>query len=245
MTWVLDLDGVVWLAGKALPGAADAVERLRAKGERVLFLTNNAGPTLAEHAAKLRHVGIQAERDDIISSAQAGASLLAEGTKTLVIGGEGLYEALGDRKVKIVTDWQQAEAVVVGRTEKFGYRDLEAATLAIRNGARFIGTNDDSTYPTPQGLVPGAGAIIAAVSTAAGQEPEIAGKPCQPVADLVRQRVGQVSTCVGDRPDTDGLMARRLKARFVLVLTGVTTRADLPVDPEPDEIVDDLAAAVQ
>src|SRR4051812_32124779 len=135
MTWVLDLDGVVWLAGKELPGAADAVERLRRRGERVLFLTNNAGPTLAEHVQKLHHVGIVAGRDDIISSAQAGASLLAEGTRTLVIGGEGLYEALDDRKVEVVTDPKQAEAVVVGRTEDFAYRDLENATLAIRNGA--------------------------------------------------------------------------------------------------------------
>src|SRR4051794_2504953 len=196
MTWVLDLDGVVWLAGRPLPGAPEAIERLRQRGERVLFLTNNSAPTLAEHAAKLRKAGVPAEGDDIISSAHAAASLVRPPARVLLVAGAGVREAIEARGVEIVTDPEHCDVVVVGRTEEFTYADLEAATIAIRNGARFVATNDDATYPTPKGLVPGAGALIAAIATASGQQPEIAGKPYQPVADLVHERVGDVSTVV-------------------------------------------------
>ncbi|MDQ1395466.1 MAG: hypothetical protein QOG64_725 [Acidimicrobiaceae bacterium] len=244
MTWVLDLDGVVWLGGQPLPGAADAIRRLRAAGERLLFLTNNSGPRLAEHTAKLRAAGVDAEEDEVVSSAHAAAALLAPGIRAYVLGGPGVTEALERRGVIPTDDPDEADAVVVGRTEDFDYPALAAATRAVRNGARYIGTNDDATYPTPEGMVPGAGAILAAVTTAGGRPPEVAGKPYPPTVALVRQLVGEVGTVVGDRPDTDGLLARGLGARFVLVLTGVTAREDLPVDPAPDEVAADLAAAV-
>ena len=244
MTWILDLDGVVWLAGRPIPGSADAIKRLRAAGERVVFLTNNSGPTRTENAAKLKAAGVDADPDELVSSAQAAAALLEPGSRVLPVAGDGVLEALEDRGVTITRDHKQADAVVVGRTEDFTYHDLAEATLAIRNGARFVATNDDTTYPTPEGLVPGAGAIIAAVEAASGQQPEIAGKPYPPTVKLVRARFGDIETVVGDRPDTDGLLARQLGARFVLVLTGVTSPADLPVDPAPDVVADDLAAAV-
>jgi 4-nitrophenyl phosphatase len=244
MTWVLDLDGVVWLAGRPLPGAPEAVARLRAAGERVLFVTNNSGPLLAEHVAKLQAAGVAAEAADVVSSAHAAASLLGAGDTAYVLGGPGVVEALGDRGVDVVDTSTKPTAVVVGRTTSFDYDALAHAAGAIRAGARFIATNLDPTFPTPDGQVPGAGALVAAVQVAAGVEPEVAGKPFPASAAAVRERAADVRVVVGDRPDTDGLFARRVGVPFLLVLTGVTSADDLPVDPEPDAVLADLAAAV-
>src|SRR4051794_32019140 len=183
MTWVLDLDGVVWLAGRAIPGAADALAKLRAAGEQVVFLTNNSGPTLAEQAAKLTAAGVQAAPDEVVSSATAAAGLLDPGQRVLVVGGDGVREALAGAGAKLVDDWRQADAVVVGRTLEFDFAMLDCAARAVRGGARYIGTNGDPTFPTPDGLEPGAGALLAAVTAASGRQPEVAGKPHQPTVD--------------------------------------------------------------
>jgi ribonucleotide monophosphatase NagD (HAD superfamily) len=133
---------------------------------------------------------------------------------------------------------------------------LAAAASAVRAGARFIATNSDATFPTggpdaatpgaghagDDGLLPGAGALVAFVATAAGRQPEVAGKPHPPMATLVRARFGELRMVAGDRPDTDGLFAKLVGARFGLVLSGVTRPADLPVEPTPDLVGDDLLA---
>ena len=245
MAVVLDLDGVVWLADRAIPGSSGAVARLRADGHRVLFLTNNSNPTLAELTAKLAGVGIPAEAEDVLSSAATAASLLEPGSTALVCAGEGVREALRHRGVIEVTDGSVPDAVVVGLTLAFDYAQLRAASVAIRHGARFVATNDDATYPTPDGPIPGSGSLVAAVATASGQPAEIAGKPYPATVERIKGLTGgEALTVVGDRPDTDGLLAQRLGARFALVLTGVTTAADLPVSPAPDLVAHDLAAAV-
>src|SRR3954447_1601862 len=190
MAWVLDLDGVLWLAGRALPGSPEAVARLRAAGERVLFITNNSGPKLDDHIAALAAIGVVADANDIGSSAHAAAGLLEPGSTAYVLGGAGVIEALRQRGVDVVGAGSRSDAVVVGRTEKFDYAGLRDASTAVRDGVRFVATNLDSTYPTPDGLVPGAGAIVAAVRVASGREPEGAGNPFMPTADLVRSRVG-------------------------------------------------------
>lgn len=244
MTWLLDLDGVVWLAGRPIPGSAEAVARLRSAGERVAFLTNNSGPTLAEHVAKLERAGVPATADEVVSSAGAAAGLLEAGQRAYVVGGQGVHEALTAAGVVVVEDWKQADAVVVGRTTAFDFRMLTEASDAVRAGARFIATNTDTTFPTPDGLEPGAGALVAAVAAAAGSDPVVAGKPHQPTVEVARRRFGPIDVVVGDRADTDLALAVAIGCRGVLVLTGVTAAADLPVEPAPDEVADDLAAAV-
>ena len=124
--------------------------------------------------------------------------------------------------------------MVVGLHLDFSYARLAAASPAARAGARLIATNDDATFPGEHGLTPGAGSLLAAVVTASGVTPKVAGKPYRPMADLVRSLAGPEGVAVGDRADTDGRFARALGYRFGLVLTGVTTEADLPVDPAPD-----------
>ena len=245
MTWALDLDGVVWLAGRGIAGSSEAVSLLRGAGERVVFLTNNSGPTVAAHVAALDAVGTPCEADDLVTSAQAAASLVAEGDRVAVIGDEGIVEALGERRAVIVPADQGPLAVVVGRKLDLDYGELSAACSALRAGARFIATNTDATFPVGEGtLLPGAGAIVAFIATASGRQPEVAGKPHGPMARLLKERAGDVAVVAGDRPDTDGLFARLVGARFGLVLTGVTKRGDLPVEPAPDLLGDDLLALV-
>jgi 4-nitrophenyl phosphatase len=188
MTWILDLDGVVWLGAEPIPGAVDAVRRVHAAGERVLFLTNNSSAPIGDYVAKLAGLGIPAEAGDVVTSAQAAARLLEPGTTALVCAGPGVDEALRARGVATVREGR-ADAVVVGWHTDFDYARLTAAFRAVHAGARLIGTNDDATYPTPDGLLPGGGSILAAVATAAGIEAEIAGKPHAPMAALVRERL--------------------------------------------------------
>lgn len=242
VTWVLDLDGVVWLADQPIAGAAAAVARLRERGERVLFATNNSAALLGDQEAKLDRLGIPAE-GDVISSAVAAARLVEPGERALVCGGPGIVEALTARGAEPVRDGD-ADAVLVGFHRDFDYERLRIAARAVQRGARLIATNDDATYPTPDGPIPGGGALAAAVAYATGVRPIVAGKPHATMADLVRAVGGSEGTMVGDRPETDGAFARALGYRFALVLTGVTTADDLPVDPRPDVVAPSLAALV-
>ncbi|HEX2700186.1 MAG TPA: HAD-IIA family hydrolase [Acidimicrobiales bacterium] len=243
MTWALDLDGVLWRGDSAIPGSAGAVAALRSRGERVVFLTNNSHGRVDSYVAKLERMGVQASPDEVVTSGQAAASLLKRGTTALVCAGPGVLEALDAAGVEAVTEGG-ADAVVVGWHSSFDYERLTVAMCAVLDGARLVGTNDDATYPTADGLIPGGGSLLAAVAFASGATPEVAGKPNQAMVDLVARRVGQVDVMVGDRPNTDGMLARNLAARFALVLSGVTQEADLPVEPEPDEVKPDLATLV-
>jgi 4-nitrophenyl phosphatase len=240
VAWALDLDGVVWLGDQPIPGAAAAVARLQAGGEPVVFVTNNSSQPVGEVEAKLAAHGIEAA-GMVLTSAMAAAQRIDPGETALVCAGPGVDEALAARGVRTVREGR-ADVVVVGFHRGFDYERMRVASTAVREGARLLATNDDATYPTPDGLIPGGGAILASVSTAAGVVPEVAGKPHRPMADLLRARVGDDGVMVGDRPDTDGRFAVALGYRFGLVLSGVT-RA-VPVEPAPDLVAADLATLV-
>lgn len=243
MTWLLDLDGVVWLADEPIAGAAEAVAALRARGERVVFLTNNSSATVAEYLAKLDRIGVPTEAADLVTSARAAASLVEPGATALVCAGPGVVEALQARGVKTIDDGP-ADVVVVGWHRSFDFARLTAAYRAVAGGAVLIGTNDDPTYPTPDGALPGGGALLAAVAYATGATPVIAGKPHGPVADLVREHVPDAKCMVGDRPSTDGLLAVRIGVPFHLVLSGVTPPGGPFGDPPPMTVSADLASLV-
>jgi HAD superfamily hydrolase (TIGR01450 family) len=253
-----DLDGVVWLAHEPLPGAPEAVAALRAGGRRVLFVTNNAFSTIAEQEAALDAAGIPAA-GAVINSAQAAAGLVEPGERVLVGGERGLFEALAARRAETFDPigWNAAgrpavAAVVMGLHRTFDYVRLDALSAAARAGARFVATNDDATYPTPQGLVPGGGSLVAAVATAAGVTPTVAGKPHPPMAAAVAARIGdgfvpERTLMVGDQWSTDGAFAVTLGCRFALVRTGVTPPgADVDGGPVAVDAPDlaDLAARV-
>jgi HAD superfamily hydrolase (TIGR01450 family) len=241
-TVVCDLDGVIWLADHRIAGSADAIARLRASGRRVLFVTNNSSVPVGAVEAKLESFDIPA-RGDVLTSAMAAARLVEPGKRAVVLGGPGIVEALEARGAVALREGP-ADAVVVGFHRDFDYERMRVAAAAIRGGAVLIGTNDDATYPTPDGPIPGGGAILAAVATGAATVPVVAGKPYQPMADLVRDEVGDVPLLmVGDRPDTDGLFAVRLRCQFALVLSGIVAPdADLStIEPRPDIVAADLA----
>lgn len=243
MAWVIDLDGVVWLGSEPIAGSADAVAELRARGEDVLFATNNAYDRVSDHEARLARAGIFAE-GAVISAAQAGASLLTVGERVVVVGGPGLREEVTRRGCEIV-DGPACDAVICGLDRELTYDKVRRATLAIRGGARYVLTNPDLTYPTPHGLEPGAGAIGALLTAAGGIEPRIGGKPEGAMVGLLQARLGPDGIVVGDRVDTDGAFAMALGYRFGLVLSGVTSSADLPVDPEPWRVAADLRELVR
>ena len=245
-TWVVDLDGVVWLTGRPIPGVDEAVARLRGAGVRVLFATNNSAPTRAELHRSLARCGITAEDGDLLSSADVAARMVPTGSRAVVLAADGVLEALAARGVEVVPEGP-ADAVVVGLTRTFTYDAVAVAAAAVRAGARLIGTNEDPTFPTPDGLVPGAGAILAAVATAAESRPEVAGKPHRPTARAIAATVldGQLRAMVGDRPSTDGALASQLGIPFALVLSGVTKEGHVPPDADPAVVAPDLATLVR
>ena len=250
MAWVLDLDGVVWLGDDPIGGSADAVAELQRAGETVAFVTNNSSTTRSEVVEKLAAHGIDAG-DHVFTSAMAAATLLEPGERALVCAGPGVLEELRARGVFVVdagdegAEGTPVDAVVVGFHRSFDFRRMTIASSAARRGARLIGTNTDSTYPTPYGPIPGAGSILASIVTASGVRPEVAGKPFEPMAALVCSVLGGAGMVVGDRADTDGAFARRLGYRFGLVLSGITRRDDPPIDPPADLVADDLLAMVR
>lgn len=248
--WLFDLDGVVWLADAPIPGAPEAIARLVAGGRRATYFTNNSYPRRSAHLEKLRRFGLAPTDEDVLTSAEAAAELCSEGERALVLGGPGIHEALRSRGVESFDAGELArpgamDVVVVGIDPHVDYARLGAAARAVTNGARLVGTNDDATYPTPEGPMPGGGAVLAAVAYATGVTPIVAGKPYEPAIALVRRRLGNVHTVVGDRPSTDGGLAVGLTARFALVLTGVTPVGHGPLSPEPDIEAADVGELVE
>lgn len=243
-TIVCDLDGVLYIDKEGVPGAAAALRRLERQGFHLLFVTNNStktAETVVEHVAA--RTGYEVDIDAVVTSAMATATYLTGRARCcLVLGGPGLVHTLERFDFEVTEDWARADAVVTGLDLDLSYSRLTAAMSAIRNGAVFVATNTDDTYPTPDGLRPGGGSIAAAVATAGGRDPVVCGKPHEPIRRLVRERLvpGPVWT-VGDRPETDLAMGRAEGWSKVLVLSGVTgDAAATPDDLRPDLVVDTI-----
>jgi 4-nitrophenyl phosphatase len=224
--WIIDLDGVVWLAGEPIGDVAAAVGDLRRHGIRVVFATNNSAPTTQQLLDRLARVGIDSEPGDLATSAAAAATLLEPGQSVKVLAEGGMLEALHRRGVAIA-DEGPVDAAVVGWSHTFDFDRLASVASAARASGRLIATNEDPTHPTPAGLVPGSGALVAAVATASGLTPEVAGKPHRAMARLMQDRFGfgegdTSVVVVGDQPRTDGRLAERMGIPFALVDSGVT-----------------------
>ena len=247
--WIVDLDGVVWLTGEAIGDAPGAIAALRAHGIRVVFATNNSAPTIDELLARLDRLAVPASADDLVSSAGAAASLVAPGQSVKILAEQGVAEALDARGVTMV-DSGPVDAAVVGWSRSFDVDGLAATATAARTSGRLIATNEDPTHPTPAGLVPGAGALLAAVATASGVTPEIAGKPHRPMASLIKDRFGfgdgdRSVVMVGDQPRTDGRLAERLRIPFALVDSGVTPAGARGIEVPVSLRYPDLASLVE
>jgi len=244
---ICDLDGVIYRGQVPIPGSAEGLRRLVGSANDVFFVTNNSTRTPETGARKITVMtGVPVSPDRLITSSVAAASILSDrDDPVLIVGEEGVYEAVRGAGRSLTEDPGDARSVVVGLTRSLTYDLVAAAATSVRNGARFIATNVDPTFPTEGGLIPGSGAIVAAISTAAGRMPEIAGKPHAPMRALIRSRgVSPNAWVIGDRVDTDIALAQGEPGwRTVLVLTGVTTEAEAVLSGA-DFIVDDFAAAV-
>ena len=230
---LLDLDGVVYIGPAAVPGAAEALDRVRAVGLRTAFVTNNASRPPHVVGEHLRQLGVAADDDDVVTSAQAASALLARrlppGSSVLVVGGEGLYRALEAVGLKPVASVDEGPAAVVqGFGPDVGWRLLAEGTRGVRSGLPWVATNTDLTVPTPYGPAPGNGTLVAAIATATGIEPEVAGKPQPTLFHEAAQRYdAQRPLVVGDRLDTDLEGARAAGMDGLAVLTGVHRVPDL------------------
>jgi glycerol 3-phosphatase-2 len=251
---LLDLDGVVYLGGTAIPGAAESLRKAHAAGMRLAYVTNNAFRTPAAIAALLTGFGVEATAQDVVTSAQAAARVLAErlpaGAPVLVVGGSGLRMALRERGLRPVsTALDRPQAVVQGYSPDVSYSMLAEGGLAVAAGALFVASNGDLTLPSARGSQPGNGSLVQVIATATGVHPLVAGKPEPPLHQESVLRTGaKHPLVVGDRLDTDIEGAHRVGADSLLVLTGVTGPAEAVLAPpsqRPTYLAEDLAGLLE
>ena len=251
---IIDLDGVLWRGEQPLGPLPEWFQRLQVLGLRWVFATNNATRTIDMYLEKFARMGLTDIRpDQIVNSILAAVYALRQrwpqGAPVYIIGEEGLFQGLAEAGYPFTEDLEAIQAVVVGLDRGLTYDKLALGTLAIRRGAWFIGTNPDRSFPTPEGLKPGAGAILAALEAATDVAPTIVGKPEPFLFQLALERLGtppEATLVVGDRLETDILGGRRVGCRTALVLSGVTTREEIVHNPSPpDLIVEDFGALLR
>jgi phosphoglycolate/pyridoxal phosphate phosphatase family enzyme len=258
---IFDLDGVIYRGSDAVPGAAQLVNALRQEGILTSFATNNSMATRRAYVDRLAAHGITATLDEIVTSSSATVAYLQahlpEVRRVLAVGADGLLAELRDGGIVATPaaeaapdDWnggalpERYDAVVAGLDQRIDYRRLAIAAAAIRAGARFIATNADVRFPTPDGFVPGAGAVVAALQATSGQDPVVVGKPEPGMFQAILERTGveaENALVVGDNPDADIVAARRAGITSVLVLTGVADAAaagGLRGERRPDHVAD-------
>jgi 4-nitrophenyl phosphatase len=245
------MDGVLWRASEPIGNLRSIFAHIDQIGWKIIFATNNATRTISQYISILSTFGIKAEPWQIITSATAVAHNLCkkfpDGGPVYIIGEQGLIEACNE--FGFYQSDSDALAVIGGMDRKLTYDKLKTATLLLRAGVPFIGTNPDLTFPTPYGLVPGTGSILAALTAASDVLPIIVGKP-EPLmyqVALERLKIPQAQALVvGDRPETDIAGAQQIGCPTALVLSGVTNGVQAAAwQPPPDIIADDLETVVQ
>lgn len=246
---LLDLDGTVYLGGQPIDHVGPVIEATNARGIRSMYVTNNASRPPAEVATALSAMGVPAAPIDVLTSPEAAATMLQQahpaGARVLVVGAPWLVESVrqaGLTPVETVAD--EPVAVVQGHSPTTGWPQLAEACLALRTGADWVACNNDTTLPTDRGLLPGNGALVAALVAATGLTPRVAGKPERPLLDEAVARAGSSRPLVvGDRLDTDIAGAVTAGMPSLMVLTGVSTAADLlaaPPERRPTHVAFDL-----
>lgn len=244
---LFDLDGVLYRGEEPVPHAPETMAALREAGARMAFLTNNSSRTPEHVAAKLEGLGIAADTSEVVTSALATAELLASrgGGTAFVVGMEGIRRALAEAGLTILDgEPERVDHVVIGLDIDATYAKLRHAGVLVQRGAHLIATNPDRSIPVAAALWPGAGALLAVITETTGAVPEIVGKPFAPLFEVARARAGGgVPLVIGDRLDTDVAGADELGWDSLLVLSGVSTRADLAsAGPRPTYVAEDLRA---
>lgn len=246
---IIDMDGVLWHGDTALPGLTDFFSFLRQNTIRFVLATNNASLTQAQFAAKLAGMGVRVSEDEVLTSSLATAIYLRQhaphGAKVFVIGGEGIRRAIADNGFELWDADSAADYVVVGMDRGLNWEKLARATLNIRAGAKFLGTNPDTTFPIERGTVFGNGAVLALLKTATDVEPTIIGKPAPIMYQQAMALLGgdlENTAALGDRLETDILGAVRTGIRSIFVLSGVSKQDELNgLNYQPTWVFKDIA----
>lgn len=247
---LFDLDGVLFRGPEVVPGGPETLAALRADGHRLAFVTNNSARTPEVVAEMLRGLGYRADPAEVVTSALATAELLASRgcANAFVIGEEGIRRALAEAGIELLDgEPERAECVVVGWDRQVTYRKLCRACLLVQRGAALVATNDDRAYPAPEGLWPGAGALLAVITATTGATAEVVGKPHPHLYRAAVRRVGDGRPLVvGDRLETDIAGANALGWDSVLVLSGVTdVERAAASDIRPTYLVPDVRALLE
>jgi 4-nitrophenyl phosphatase len=243
---IVDMDGVLWRGSQSIGDLPAIFDKIAACGLKVVLATNNATLSVEQYLSKLGSMGVILKDWQVITSSTATALYIKhfhpEGGKVYIIGEDGLVQTLAKNGFDYAE--QDVLAVVAGMDRQLTYEKLKRATLLIRSGIQFIGTNPDRTFPTPEGLVPGAGAILAAIEVATDQKPLVIGKPAPAMYQVALDRLVSLpheTLVVGDRLETDIVGAQILGCKTALVLSGVTSpEAAYAWSPPPDLIAPDL-----
>jgi glycerol 3-phosphatase-2 len=251
---IVDLDGVVWVGAAAVPGSVAAIAELRARGVRLVFLTNDPRGSRGEYAARLRGLGVPVDESEIVTSGSALASFVAEreraGACAFVIGSPSLKRELAGAGLELLAGdaGREAEIVAVGGHDGFDYEELRIATQALRSGARLYAAGRDATFPMPDGPWPGTGSVVAAVEVAGGKTAIAVGKPEPFIFDIARSLLAGCRrvAIVGDNLAADVAGGKRAGLATVLVLTGTSGPEDLDgAGVTPDLVLPDLAALAE
>ncbi|MCL5264923.1 MAG: HAD-IIA family hydrolase [Chloroflexi bacterium] len=243
---LVDLDGVVYRGSTLLDGSTEFFRFLNAKCLAYCLITNNATSTPTQVARKLKDLGIEIAESSIFTSGQAAARYLTRqapvGTGVYIVGEDGLRQPLLEAGFRI--DDVAPGYVVVGLDREFTYKKMAIACVAVRRGAKLIGTNPDKTFPVEEHLLPGAGALLASITSCSGARPTVVGKPSAEMLKLAIEHLGvrkRETAIVGDRLDTDVLAGKRAGITTILVLTGVASQEDLSRSRiAPDYVFRDL-----
>ena len=250
---ILDMDGVIWKSDAPIGDLPATFKRIRERGLKFVFATNNGTKTPEEYQEKLRDLGVEVEASQIITSALGIAVMLSQtfprGSKVFMIGEDGIRVALEEKGFEVlsVEDAPQAQAVVMGIDRGVNFQKMAEATLLVRAGIPFYTTNTDRTFPTPRGEIPGSGAWLSVVTTATGVEPKVAGKPFPYLMELALERLGTTkdeTLVVGDRLETDIAAGQAVGCMTALVLSGVSKREEANAW-NPNIIADDLWKLVE
>jgi 4-nitrophenyl phosphatase len=245
---IIDMDGVLWRGNDPIGDLPSIFNQFNDRGWKIVLATNNATRTIEQYVQRMQSFGVELQPWQIVNSAVTAAHYLylryPQGGPVYVIGEQGLIQALAEHD--FYSSEENALAVVVGMDRGLTYEKLRRATLFIREGVPFIATNPDRTFPTPEGLIPGAGSILAALEAASYVQPIITGKPAPEMYLIAMERLGTTTKetlVIGDRPETDIAGAQALGCRTALVLSGVVTLEEAHMwQPEPDIIIPDLAS---
>ena len=251
---ILDMDGVIWKSDAPIGDLSGIFKRIRERGLKFVFATNNGTKTPEEYQQKLAELGVQVEASQIVTSALGIAFMLAQkypqGTKIFMIGEAGIRIALEEKGFQVlsVENASEAQAVVMGIDRGINFNKIAEATLLVRAGVPFYTTNTDRTFPTPRGEIPGSGAWVSVVTTATNVEPIVAGKPFPYLMELSLERLGiskKETLVVGDRLETDIAAGQSVGCMTALVLSGVSKRSEADQwKPGIDIVADDLAALI-